>query len=126
VDQSLHKVPAVEVVRKAQLDLAGRIQPFNLRCVELQIQTGEVVPELLQPSGPNDRDDGDRPLSKPGKGNLGRRTADFSGDRLDLVHDSPGTLVGPVEALHHFFEVALFRRVWAQRGASSFLRIWAK
>ena len=24
------------------------------------------------------------------------------------------------------FEVALFRRVWAQRGASSFLRIWAK
>ena len=34
-----------------------------------------------------------------------------------------GGIASPVLAN---FEVALFRRVWAQRGASSFLRIWAK
>ena len=39
-------------------------------------------------------------------------------------HMEVPVLTGPASMIS--FEVALFRRVWAQRGASSFLRIWAK
>lgn len=55
-NQGLHQVPLVELVREAQLHPARRVEPPKLSLVEPQVEAGEVVPELLQPPGPEDGD----------------------------------------------------------------------
>src|SRR6478672_11715991 len=65
VDEPLHQVPLVEVVREAQPDVARRIQVSDLRPVELQVQTSEVVLELLHPPRTDDRDDRHGSLPEP-------------------------------------------------------------
>jgi len=88
-------------VREARLDVARRIQAFDLQSVERQVQAGEVVLELLQPPRTDDRDDRHGSLPEPRQGDLGRRPTDLARNGPDLGDDRLGTLVGPVVTFHH-------------------------
>ena len=65
-----------EIVREAEVDLAGRVQPRELIRPEGEIEAPEVVPQLRDGLRPDDRDDHpERLLADPCKRYLGRGAA---------------------------------------------------
>src|SRR4030042_467190 len=66
--------PDEEVVREAEVDPAGRVQPRELVRPEGEIEAPEVVPQLRDGLRPNDRDDHpERLLADPGERHMRRR-----------------------------------------------------
>src|SRR4051794_4556787 len=97
-----------EVVREPERDRARGIEPRHRLGGELHCERAEVVLELHQVAGADDREHGVRPRHRPRDRDLRRARADLVGDRLHLTRDGevaladvgagvarPGRRVGP-------------------------------
>src|SRR5437773_8352 len=82
-------LPRIEVVWEPELDLAHSVEAFHLCRVQLQIKTGQVVLELVDLPGTDDRNDGLASLPQPCKRHLRRRATNLLGDGHDLLSNGP-------------------------------------
>jgi hypothetical protein len=91
-DVSAGPGPVEELVRKAEVDRAGLLQRGALVLGEGHVEGAEVVFELRQRAGSDNRG-GDRGVEqRPGQRHLGRRAADLGRDVADHLSDGQPAL----------------------------------
>ena len=101
VAEATRKLFRVQLLGEAQVDVAGVIESFDLVGRKGQVEAGEVVLQLSELSGAENRDDRNRALAKPGQGDLGHAATDLVGNLFDGSNDTIGTLLLGAKVLHH-------------------------
>src|SRR5260221_11433352 len=80
-------VLAQHLIGKAQINLAHRIEPLQLRVAEPKLQASHVILELGEPSRAQNRDEGVTALPDPIDGHLRRRAPQLASHQLDVFRD---------------------------------------
>lgn len=65
VTQATRKLFRVQLLREAQVDVAGAIENFRLVRQKGQVEAGEIILQLSEFPGAENRDDRNRAVAKP-------------------------------------------------------------
>src|SRR5713101_2037510 len=85
VDEGADHLPRIEVVREPELDFAHLVEAFHLCRIQFQVKTRQVVLELAELPGTDDRNDRLGLFSQPRECHLSRRAPHLLGDSDDLL-----------------------------------------